>query len=213
MANTDTLTFKPLTPDLMDDLKIVLRGSWGSSCWCMFPRVSGAQWNKLPGEGSGANRRRIAMENLARRPIAPGLLAYRGEQPVGWAAIAPREELTRVERSRATPRVDQEEVWVIPCVTVHTEARGQGVAVALVRAAAQYAFENGAPAVEAYPRAGAQRTGDDNIFFGTEPIFERAGFQVVRGPIPTRPRNWLPRLAMRKTPSQHTASGQYNSSG
>ena len=202
MTNTIALTFKPLTPDLMDDLKVVLRGSWGSSCWCMFPRVPGTQWNKLPGEGSGANRRRIAMENLARRPIAPGILAYRDEIPVGWAAVAPREELTRVERSRATPRVDNENVWVIPCITVRTEARGQGVAVALARAAAQYAFEHGAPAVEAYPRAGYQRTGDDNIFFGTEPIFERAGFKVVRGPIPTRPRNWLPRLAMRLTPLQ-----------
>ena len=202
MIDTQPLSFKPLTPDLMDDLKIVLRGSWGSSCWCMFPRVSGPQWNKLPGEGSGANRRRIAMRELTRRPIAPGLLAYRGEDPVGWAAVAPREELTRVEKSRATPRVDDEDVWVIPCVTVRTEARGQGVAVALVCAAAQYAFEHGAPAVEAYPRAGYERTGADNIFFGTEPIFERAGFQTVRGPIPTRPRNWLPRLAMRKTPLQ-----------
>ena len=202
MTDTYSLTFRPLTPDLMDDLKVVLRGSWGSSCWCMFPRVSGPQWNRLPGEGSGANRRRIAMEELARRPIAPGILAYRGEQPVGWAAVAPREELTRVERSRATPRVDDEAVWVIPCVTVGTEARGQGVAVALVRAAAQYAFDRGAPAVEAYPRAGSHRTGADNIFFGVEPIFARAGFHVVRGPIAARPRNWLPRLAMRIRPLQ-----------
>ena len=202
MTNITSLTFKPLTPDLMDDLKVVLRGSWGSSCWCMFPRVSGPQWNKLPGEGSGANRRRIAMEDLARRPIAPGILAYRGEEPVGWAAVAPRDELTRVAKSRATPRVDDVDVWVIPCVTVRTEARGQGIAVALVRAAAQYAFDHGAPAVEAYPRAGNERTGDDNIFFGAEPIFQRAGFKVVRGPIATRPRNWLPRLAMRITPLQ-----------
>lgn len=202
MTNINSLTFRPLAPDLMDDLKVVLRGSWGSSCWCMFPRVSGPQWNKLPGEGSGANRRRAAMESLARRPIAPGILAYREGEPVGWAAVAPREELARVEKSRATPRVDDVDVWVIPCITVHPEARGRGVAVALVVAAAQYAFEHGAPAVEAYPRAGSQRTGDDNIFFGAEPIFERAGFQVVRGPLPNRPRNWLPRLAMRLTPSR-----------
>ena len=202
MTSETSLTFRPLTPDMMDDLKTVLRGSWGSSCWCMFPRISGPQWNKLPGEGSGANRRRIAMDALARRPVAPGLIAYRGEEPVGWAAVAPREELSRVEKSRATPRVDDEDVWVIPCITVRTGARGQGVAVALVRAAAQDAFDHGAPAVEAYPRAGGQRTGADNIFFGVEPIFERVGFQTVRGPIATRPRNWLPRLAMRLTPLQ-----------
>lgn len=205
MINTNPLTFRPLTPDLMDDLKTVLRGSWGSSCWCMFPRVSGPQWNKLPGEGSGAKRRRAAMEALARRPIAPGILAYRGEEPLGWAAVAPRAELTRVEKARATPRVDEEDVWVIPCVTVRPEARGQGVAVALVGVAAQYAFEHGAPAVEAYPRAGSHRTGCDNIFFGTEPIFERAGFQVIRDPLPNRPRNWLPRLAMRLKPPPNSS--------
>ena len=205
MTETSGLTICPLTPNLMESMRVVLRGSWGSSCWCMFPRVSGPQWNKLPGTGSGAQRRRIAMENLARRSIAPGLLAFREEQPVGWVAIAPREEFTRVEKSRATPRVDDEDVWVIPCVTVSKEARGQGIAVELIRAAAKYAFDHGAPAVEAYPRAGSRRTGDDNIFFGTQPLFERAGFEIVRGPLPNRPRSWLPRLAMRKTPLQRTA--------
>ena len=58
-------------------------------------------------------------------------------------------------------------------------------------------FEHSAPVVEAYPRAGNERTGADNIFFGTEPLFKRAGFEIVRGPLPDCPRNWLPRLAMR----------------
>ncbi len=201
-ASTAALEIRPLTPELMDDMRTVLGGSWGSSCWCMFPRVRDAEWSKLPGQGSGAQRRRAAMEDLARRSYAPGLLAFRGEKPVGWVAVAPRSELTRIVRSRATPPVDDEDVWVIPCVTVRKDARGQGVAVALIRAATQYAFEHGSPAVEAYPRAGNQRTGADNIFFGTEPLFERAGFRVVRGPLPNRPRNWLPRLAMRIKPLQ-----------
>ena len=197
---TSTLDIRPLTPDLLDSMKVVLRGSWGSTCWCMFPRIPGTQWTKLPGEGSPSQRRRAAMETLARRPYAPGLLAFRGESPVGWVALGPRSEFARIEKSRATPPVDDQDVWVIPCVTVHTNARGQGIAVALIKAAAQYAIDHGAPVVEAYPRAGNERTGNDNIFFGTEPLFERAGFQVVRDPLPNRPRNWLPRVAMRFKP-------------
>jgi GNAT superfamily N-acetyltransferase len=129
------------------------------------------------------------MMKLAGRPRAPGLLAFEGDEPVGWIAIAPRTELARIEASRATPRVDDEDVWVIPCVTVRKAARGRGVALALIRAAVAYAAEQGAGAVEAYPRAGAMRTGDDNAYFGTEPLFRRAGFRVIRKPPDDRPRN------------------------
>lgn len=192
-----SLEFKPLTPELMDDFGTVLRGNFGAGCWCMFPRLTEAQTRELPGEGSVSPRRRVAMTHLAGQETAPGLLAYQDGQPVGWVAVAPRSEFTRVARSRATPPVDDQPVWVIPCVTVHKGYRGQGIAVALIRAAVEYAGKCGAPAVEAYPRADGERTGDDNAYFGTEPMFRRAGFEVVREPLPNRPRNWLPRVTMR----------------
>ncbi len=197
--STNTLTVHPLTPDLMDDMGQVLRGSWGSTCWCMHPRLRDAQMRELPGEGPLKDRRRAAMTALAQRDHAPGLLAYDGDEPVGWIAVAPRGELARVDASRATPRVDERDVWVIACVTVRTVNRGTGVASALIEAAVAYAFDQGAPAVEAYPRAGCERTGDDNAYFGTEPLFARAGFQIVRGPLEGLPKNWIPRVAMRIT--------------
>lgn len=192
-----TLDCRPLTPGLIDSLGDVLRGSWGHGCWCLYPRLTAAQMQALPGRGSSSKRRRDEMTRLARRRRAPGLLAFEGDQPVGWIAIAPRPELARVAASRATPPVDDQDVWVIPCVTVRKTARGRGIAVALIRAAVRYAEQQGATTVEAYPRAGSMRTGDDNAYFGTEPMFRRAGFEVVRGPLPQRPRNWIPRLAMR----------------
>lgn len=172
----------------------------------MFPRLTDAQLRELPGAGSTSQRRRDAMTALARRRRAPGLLAFAGDEAVGWVAVAPRSELTRVDRSRATPSVDDVEVWVIPCVTVRKTARGQGVAVALVRAAVDYAMASGAPAVEAYPRAGAERTADDNAYIGTEPLFRRAGFRVVRKPLENLPRNWIPRVTMRFTVADRGAA-------
>lgn len=194
---TDDLIFRPLTPEFMDDFGTVLRGNFGAGCWCMFPRLTQAETIALPGEGSITRRRRRVMAELAGRDTAPGLLAYDGDEPVGWVAVAPRHELNRVDRSRATPRVDDIAVWVIPCVTVRKGVRGRGIAVALIEAAVQYAAQHGAPAVEAYPRAGGERTGDDNAYFGTEPMFLRAGFSIVRGPLENRPRNWIARLTMR----------------
>ena len=181
----------------MDEFGAVLRGSWGAGCWCMFPRLTDAQMRELPGSGSTSQRRRDAMTRLARRRRAPGLLAFDDDEAVGWVAIAPRSELTRVDRSRATPRVDDEDVWVIPCVTVKKTARGRGIAVALIRAAVDYAMDRGAPAVEAYPRAGSKRTSDDNAYIGTEPLFRQAGFKVIRKPLENVPRNWIPRVTMR----------------
>ena len=191
------LVFRPLTPRLMDDLGTVLRGGWGSGCWCMYPRLTDAQERELPGAAPVPQRRRNAMTKLARRRRAPGLLAFEGDEPVGWIAITPRTELARIEGSQATRRVDDEDVWVIPCVTERKTARGRGIALAFIRAAVAYATERGAPAVEAYPRAGAMRTADGNAYFGTEPLFCRAGFRVIRKPLKNRPPHWVPRVTMR----------------
>jgi GNAT superfamily N-acetyltransferase len=176
----------------MDCMGAVLRGSWGSGCWCMYPRLASAA-NQLRSRG-----RREAMTQLARRRRAPGLLAFDGDEPVGWVAVAPRNELKRVDASRVTPRVDNVAVWVIPCITVRPRMRGRGVAKSLIKAAVAYAKSQGAPAVEAYPRAGSARTNDDNAFFGTEPLFRAAGFKVVGGPTKGR----LARVTMRKTLSR-----------
>ncbi len=191
------LVFRPLTPSLIDDLGKVLRGGWGRGCWCMYPRLTEAQTRELPGLGCENQRRCNAMTKLARRRRAPGLLAFEGDEPVGWIAVAPRSEFARVDASRATPRVDDEDVWIIPCVTVRKTDRGRGIALALIRAAVTYATEKGAPIIEAYPRAGTTRTGDDNAYFGTQPLFRRAGFRVVRKPQKNRPRNWVTRVTMR----------------
>ena len=59
--------------------------------------------------------------------------------------------------------------------------------------------ESGAKADPFDPGTGISfdRVGDDSAFFGTELLFRRAGFRVVRNPLPGLPRNWTPRVAMR----------------
>lgn len=94
------------------------------------------------------------------------------------------------------------DVWVIPCITVRPGARGRGIAVKLIKAAVAYAKAQGAPAIEAYPRAGAARTKDDNAFFGAQPLFRRAGFKVVREPLAGR----LARVTMRKWIGKRSSS-------
>ena len=78
----------------------------------------------------------------------------------------------------------------------HRPRRGQGVAVGLIRAAVGYAFAHGAPAVEAYPRAGRKRVHDEWAFYGTEAMFTKAGFKKTRGVLAV-PKGWTPRVTMR----------------
>lgn len=193
---TGRVTIRRLTASCMDDLGAVLRGGWSTSCWCMYPRLTSGVADKLP-----SPRRKLAMTALARRRRAPGLLAYLDGEPVGWVAIAPRPELVRIELSRATPRVDDVPVWVIPCIAVRSPARGRGLAIELIGAAVEYARSQGATAVEAYPRSSNARVKDDLAFYGTERLFRRAGFRVVRKPLRGLPASWTPRVTMRIEPA------------
>ena len=63
------LTFRPLSPELMDDFGTILRGNFGAGCWCMFPRLTQAETRALPGEGS-VSRRRACWHTMAMSPWA-----------------------------------------------------------------------------------------------------------------------------------------------
>jgi GNAT superfamily N-acetyltransferase len=194
-AGAGELKIVRLTPSRMDDMGKVLSGTWGSACWCMFPRLTAKLRRELPGPDDGKSRR--AMTALAKKRRAPGLLAYANGEVAGWVAIASRPELARIETSKATPRADDVDVWVIPCITVRRRFRGRGVAQALIRAAVDHAAGYGAPAVEAYPREGDVRVHDDFAFIGTEALFKKVGFRKIRGPLDPLPRGWSPRVTMR----------------
>jgi GNAT superfamily N-acetyltransferase len=201
-ARDGKLTIRPLTAAHVDDVKTVTRGTWGATCWDLFPRYTAKQQREMGianlGPGTAEARRRAALAKLARRRSnSAGLVAYQGKEPIGWVSLGPRFDFTRIENSKATPPVDDVAVWVIPCITVRRGHRGKGVAIAMLRAAVDYASEHGAPAVEGYPRADSKRVHDDFAFFGTEAMFRKAGFRRVRGVLPKLPKGWTPRVTMR----------------
>ena len=203
-AREGKLTIRPLTAARVDDVKTVTRGTWGSTCWDLFPRYTAAQQRELgitgAGPGTAEAKRRAALAKLARRrKNSAGLVAYQDSEPIGWISLGPRYDFSRVANSRATPPVDDVPAWVIPCITVRKGHRGQGVAVAMIRAAVDYAGKRGAPAVEAHPRVAGKRVHDDFAFFGTEAMFKKAGFRKIRGVMPKLPKGWTPRVTMRAT--------------
>jgi GNAT superfamily N-acetyltransferase len=109
---------------------------------------------RLPPKTYAAGKKagnRNALRRIVTAGPAPGIIAYTGARPVGWCAVAPRTAYPHLERSRVLRRVDSESVWSVSCLFVHKDYRRQGVATALIRAAAQFAHRQGAAVVEGYP--------------------------------------------------------------
>ena len=140
-------------------------------CWCLSHRLGSATNRALVGPARGDY-----VEQLTRRAVAPGVLAYDGDEVVGWAAIAPRSELP-FAASRKIPHVDDLPVWSLWCIRVRPGHRGKGIARALIPGAVDYARSEGAPAVEGYPAdTRGEKVDQTMAYVGTRGLFERAGF-------------------------------------
>lgn len=191
-SSTDALIFHPLDASTWSAFA-ELFGPKGAcaGCWCMFWRLPRAEWEKGKGEG---NKRR--MRALVGRGAVPGLLAFDGDDAVGWCALAPREDYTALTRSRILAPVDEARVWSVSCFFVKREWRGRGVSAALLLAAAEHARAQGATILEGYPVEPASASTKSPAAFvwtGLASAFEKAGFREVARRSPTRP---IMRLAL-----------------
>lgn len=176
----DALQIHPLTPERLPDLAALFgQGGDPKWCWCASFRVRSLDFTKA---NPAANRRVLerAMVATAQEQRAPGLIAYRDGEAIGWVSLGPRDDYERLRHSKVLAPVDDSPVWSIVCFVVGRRARGQGVAAALLEAAVEYARNRGATLLEAYPvETDAGRIPSANAYMGTLRMFERAGFEVV----------------------------------
>jgi GNAT superfamily N-acetyltransferase len=184
MPRASRVTTAPLTPARLDDLERLFgpRGACGG-CWCMYPRLGRAEFQRGKGEG---NRR--AFRRLVQRRTVPGVLAYLGAEPVGWCAIEPRSEYRRLATSRVLAPVDEVPVWSIVCFFVARAHRGRGLTRRLIEAAVAHARRRGARVVEAYP-VEPRKSPMPAVFAwtGLASAFRKTRFTEVARRSPTRP--------------------------
>ena len=172
-----TVDVRPLTAETWDALAELFReGGDPRWCWCQYWRLRSRDFSaaKVP-------QLRQRLHDQAQSAQPPGLVAFDGDQAVGWVSLGPRTEFERIVRSRVIPTVDDRPVWSIVCFAVSSTARGRGVGRSLLDAAIAYARSRGAEALEAYPvRVGhGEAIHPESAFTGTLPMFERAGFRIV----------------------------------
>jgi predicted GNAT family acetyltransferase len=179
------LDVRELRAKTWNDFERVLGSNGGArGCWCMHWRLSIAEFMEGKGEGN-----KQAMKELASRKRAPGVLVYKGDQPVAWCSLGPRTAFPRLERSSLLASVDDEPVCAITCIFVHRQHRGAGLLAAVLDAVCDYAATRGYAIVEGYPvepRPG-RRAGSDTAMTGIASAFRDAGFAEVARPRSDRP--------------------------
>ncbi|HSM18496.1 MAG TPA: GNAT family N-acetyltransferase [Gemmatimonadales bacterium] len=142
-------------------------------CWCLNYRIPSIENRSLVGPARG----RRVRELLDEGPL--GVLAYKGDEVVGWAAVAPRRETT-FARSRVIPQVDDLDVWAVWCIKVRPGHRGEGISHPLLRGAIEFARQAGAPVLEGYPVDNdGEEVNSTMAYVGTRALFEDAGFEYV----------------------------------
>jgi len=174
----------PVIASRWTDLELLLgeRGGCGG-CWCMTWRLPAARFERDKGA-----RNRAALRRLVETGPPPGVIAYDGDAPIGWCAVAPRAEYVRLSRSRVLEPIDDIPVWSVSCLFVARPFRRRGVSVALLRAAAAFAGEHGARVVEGYPVVPyAEKMPDAFAWTGTVAAFLAAGYEEVARRSPRRP--------------------------
>lgn len=175
------MDFKPVTPDSWPELAKFFAGRGNPNyCWCMIWRATSTEYRRMKGA-----ERKAALQQRVASGESIGLLAYQDGEPVAWCSVAPRGSYKRLERSRTIKPVDDRDCWSIVCFFVAPAWRGRGLTTRLLRAAVEYACEQGAEVVEGYPveperdEEGNWQPAKSYRFMGYLSSFEKAGFVDV----------------------------------
>lgn len=175
------LAFHPLTPDRWDDLVDLFEtDSITRMCWCMVTRLTGAELREF----KPADRKKM-LQSLVKQGKAPGLLAYKDKQAVGWVAIAPRAMTPDWNRGRKSSAAEAEAdagdpgCWGASCFFVRSGHRKQGMTADLLEAGIAHAKKAGAKRVEACPMSHDDKRSAVGMCVGPLRVFERAGFETV----------------------------------
>lgn len=178
------LTSYPLTPERWPDLEKLFgpRGAVGG-CWCMWWRLKRSEYERQKGEGN-----KQAFHTLVQAGPPTGIVVYLEDEPTAWCSLGPRENFPPLANSRVLQRVDDQLVWSIICLFIAKPFRRQGLSSRVIRAAVQYAQEQGATIIEAYPVEPKTKTMPTAFAStGMAAAYLQAGFVEVARRSETRP--------------------------
>lgn len=191
MPDPDELRIVPANEASWDDLQAILTGAAGR-CQCERQRLGDHDWWYMPRSEREALFRSEVHCDDPRATETIGIVAYLGDEPVGWCAVDARGVYGRLRGSPVpwTGRdedKDDESVWAIACLVVRKGYRRRGFMYPLVAAAVEHARARGAKAIEGYPMlTGGREITWDELSVGAVGPFLSAGFEEVSHPTKRR---------------------------
>jgi len=145
-----------------------------SGCWCTWWRLPRPKWEKM-----GRDGRKQYIQHMVNTGQSPGIVAFDGDAPYGWCALAPSQDYPVICRSSiAKPSLIKND-WFISCFFVKAGHRRTGAMSHLLCHAIEYAVEQGAWAIEACPRDAIASSGTSDLFVGKTSVFLAQGFKEV----------------------------------
>jgi GNAT superfamily N-acetyltransferase len=153
------------------------------------------QWFKLEKKESlgaigpaGLRERQIEQAGCGNlnSPTTSGLVGYLDDEPVAWCAVEPRPNYPGMLRVYRVPWDGRDEdkndrsVWAITCLYTRAGYRGRGISTLMASAAVDFARDNDAAAVEAYPITQGALSYERRA--GTPATFGAAGLHEVHQP-------------------------------
>lgn len=184
------LTIRPANEATWDDIQTVFGTRGGASrCQCQRQVLGDGEWWHMPVEERAALLREQAQAGVPGASTTAGLVAFLGDEPVGWVAVAPRPTYRRFLGSNVawkgrTQDKSDGTVWAVACFVTRAGYRGEGLMYELAAAAVEFARSRGAAALEAYPivaRGDRQITWDE-ASVGTPQVFAAAGLELLTSP-------------------------------
>ena len=175
------LIIKELTPGLLEDFlhffdRIAFSNNpeW-AGCYCHFYHFTGnmEQWGECTKEHN-----RNATEQLIKKGIMTGLLAFVNEEPVGWCNVNSKDIYEKTPIDLEPTDVPEGKIASVVCFLIAPAYRKKGVARKLLSYATKTLREKGYGWIEAYPRKGIDLS-DAHSYHGPISLFSSEGYSVV----------------------------------
>ena len=171
------LEFDPLTTSSWKQFEAVMGEKGGcGNCWCMYFRLP----NKVFQDNKPAGNKKM-IKQLVKKGMPQGLIASMNKEPVGWIAMAPREDYMRLGNTRIFKPIDDKPVWSITCFFIKREFRHMGLSQQLIKGAIDFAKKKKIKTLEAYPAIPYDKhVPHPFLWVGVLSSFIKNGFSIVR---------------------------------
>ena len=190
MPDTEpAMTVVPANEASWADLQAIF-GTHGPASRCQCQRFKLSRGESFAAFPADERAHRLRDQTDCGHPEAAatiGLVAFLDGEPAGWCAVEPRPAYGGLLRNNRVPWSDRnqdkgdESVWAVTCILVRAGYRKRGIGRFLTRAAAEFAQQRGARAVEGYPIT-TKDVIPEELLVGTVGMFVDAGFTEVSRP-------------------------------